>query len=191
MGWLEPIKIVDKYNRIIEIRTAVGTDAERILAYNRKIISSESYLLTVPEEFDMTADMEREWIEHTLNQDSSLILVAEDQEKIVGFLDFHSGHKRRIAHTGTFSMSVSRDYQGGGIGKALLEALIDWAVQHQRIEKISLEVFSSNNQAIELYRKMGFTQESRLQKQIKLQDGNYVDVIGMSMLLKPAWERGN
>ncbi|RCX21427.1 RimJ/RimL family protein N-acetyltransferase [Fontibacillus phaseoli] len=186
MGWFEPIRIVDKYNQIIEIRTAVGHDADRILAYNREIISSESFLLTVPEEFDRTVEMEREWIEETLNKESSLILLAEEQGKVVGLLDFHSGHKRRIAHTGYFGMSVRSDYQGGGIGKALLQALIDWAVKHHKLEKISLEVFANNSKAIQLYRKLGFVQESLLRKQIKLQDGSYVDVIGMSLLLSPA-----
>ncbi|WP_435921367.1 N-acetyltransferase family protein [Paenibacillus sp. DYY-L-2] len=183
MGWLEPIKIVDKYNRIIEIRTAVAADAEKILAYNKMVIASESYLLTVPEEFDLTVESERRWIEETMRKENSLILIAEDHEKVVGFLDFHSGHKQRIAHTGTFGMSVRGDYQGGGIGKALLQALIGWAVKHHQIEKISLEVFANNTKAIELYRKMGFIQESLLRKQIKLQDGKYVDVIGMGMLL--------
>ncbi len=183
MGWFEPIKIVDKYNQIIEIRTAAGGDAERILTYNRAILSAESFLLTIPEEFDMTVEMEREWIEETLNKESSLILIAEEHGKVVGFLDFHSGDKQRIAHTGYFGMSVRSDYQGGGIGKALLQALIDWAEKHHHIEKISLEVFANNSKAIELYRKMGFVQESLMRKQIKLQDGKYVDVIGMGLLL--------
>ncbi|MDN4070343.1 GNAT family N-acetyltransferase [Paenibacillus vini] len=187
MGWFEPIKIVDKYNQIIEIRTAVGADAEVILAYNRAILSSESsYLLTVPEEYDMTVEMEREWIEETLNKENSLILIAEEHGKVVGFLDFHSGNKLRISHTGYFGMSVRSDYQGGGIGKALLQALIDWAEKHRQIEKITLEVFANNSKAIELYRKMGFVQESQMRKQIKLQDGKYVDVIGMGLLLNPS-----
>ncbi|MNI85410.1 Spermine/spermidine acetyltransferase [compost metagenome] len=83
-------------------------------------------------------------------------------------------------------MSVRSDYQGGGIGKALLQALIDWAEKHRQIEKITLGVFANNSKAIELYRKMGFVQESLMRKQIKLQDGKYVDVIGMGLLLNPS-----
>ncbi|MEF2965329.1 GNAT family N-acetyltransferase [Paenibacillus sp. M1] len=183
MGWFEPINIVDKYNRIIGIRTAVPEDAAKILAHTRAVISTESYLLTVPEEFDMTAEQEREWIESMLNHENSLILVAEEGERLVGTLDFHSGQKQRTAHTGSFGMSVRGDYQAGGIGRALLQALIDWAKKRSGIEKINLEVFANNTKAIELYRKTGFTQESLMRKQIKLQDGNYEDVIGMSLFL--------
>ncbi|WP_334076617.1 GNAT family N-acetyltransferase [Paenibacillus sanfengchensis] len=183
MGWIAPIKIVDKYNRYIDLRTAEGKDAENILEYNRTVISSEAHLLTVPEEFTLTVEQERSWIEQMRGNDNNLVIIAEDQGRIVGFLDFKSGRKRRIAHTGSFGMSVHGDYQGGGIGKALLQALIEWAGKHPRLEKISLEVFATNVKAIELYTKMGFIRESLLRRQIKLQDGHYVDVIGMGLLL--------
>lgn len=183
MGWIAPIKIVDKYNRYIDLRTAEGRDAEHILEFNRTVIASEAHLLTVPEEFTLTVEEEREWIEQMRGNDNNLVILAVDQGRIVGLLDFQSGQKRRIAHTGSFGMSVRGDYQGGGIGKALLQTLVEWAEKHPRLEKISLEVFATNVKAIELYMKMGFMRESLLRRQIKLQDGNYVDVIGMGLLL--------
>ena len=76
-----------------------GRDAEHILEFNRTVISSEAHLLAVPEEFTLTVEEERDWIEQMRGNDNNLVILAEDQGRIVGFLDFQSGRKRRIAHT--------------------------------------------------------------------------------------------
>ena len=76
-------------------------------------------------------------------------------------------------------MSVHPNYQGLGIGKQLIETLLDWARNNKQIEKVVLQVFATNGRAIDLYRTMGFVEEGRHIKAIKQPDGTYVDVIQM------------
>jgi ribosomal protein S18 acetylase RimI-like enzyme len=177
------INFTDKLDREIIIRPAKVNDAEKILRYNREIIAGEAFLLTIPDEFNITVEQERTWIESTQKQPNSLILIAEYQGEVVGFLDFHGGHKRRIAHTGSFSISVQGDYRGCGVGRSLIQTLVKWASDHTQIEKICLEVFASNYAAIELYRSMEFVQESLLKNHIKLESSEYVDIIGMARIV--------
>jgi len=71
-----------------------------------------------------------------------------------------------------------------GVGTALLKSLIGWAKENHVIEKVTLEVFVTNEAAIRLYRKMGFLEEGRRVRHVKIADGKYVDVIVMYVFVK-------
>lgn len=61
------------------------------------------------------------------------------------------------------------------IGKLLMKGILDWAELNPLIEKVSLGVFSTNERAIALYEKMGFTEEGRKVKEFKMENGSYID----------------
>lgn len=60
-----------------------------------------------------------------------------------------------------------------------MEDLIDWANNHGVIEKIILQVFTTNLKAISLYNSLGFKEEGRFVKAVKQKNGGYVDVVQM------------
>jgi ribosomal-protein-alanine N-acetyltransferase len=55
---------------------------------------------------------------------------------------------------------IHPDYQGQGLGQALLYALLKSAWQRQ-LERATLEVRASNHPALSLYRKFGFKEAGR------------------------------
>ena len=55
------------------------------------------------------------------------------------------------------TLVVKEDYRGHGIGKMMLNFMIDIAKQY-RVETVLLEVRPSNQIAIELYQKLGFNE---------------------------------
>ncbi|WP_349294141.1 GNAT family N-acetyltransferase [Lysinibacillus sp. Bpr_S20] len=111
------------------------------------------------------------------------IFIAQYQRKIVGWLVFQSPQRKRLAHTGTFGMMVLNKYRG--LSKLLIENLLKWAKYNPYIEKISLGVFSTNERAIALYKKMGFVEEGRKINEIKLHDNEYIDdVLMYKMVVK-------
>lgn len=67
-----------------------------------------------------------------------------------------------------------------------MERLIAWARQSDEIEKIELNVRVSNARAIALYKKMGFHEEGRLEKRIKV-GGRYIDDILMALFVDFLW----
>ncbi|GAB6988280.1 GNAT family N-acetyltransferase [Paenibacillus pini] len=186
MGHFKTMKFFDKHNQEFEIRSASPNDAQQILKYSQELFLSDSepYLLTTTEEFNVTLEQECSWIESMEKKPGSIILMAEVQGEVVGLLDFNNGHKRRMVHTGEFGMSVRYDHRGRGIGKVLLRSLIDWATENPLIEKVNLDVFATNDRAISLYQSMGFIQESFRKNHIKLGDGEYIDLIGMGLILE-------
>ncbi len=80
-------------------------------------------------------------------------------------------------------MSIQEAYTNQGIGGSLIETLLEWDEKDNRVEKVSLEVFSNNRRAIHVYNKYGFTEEGIRKKQVKLGPGEYLDVIVMSRFI--------
>lgn len=163
----------------IKIRAATEEDAENILAIQSEVLAEEYFLITTLEEFQQTIGEQKKWIQAKLANERELMLIAQYQEQTVGWLVFQSPNRKKLAHTGSFGMMILKEYRGLGIGKRLLEQLLKWAELNPYIEKVSLGVFSTNESAIALYKKMGFVEEGRKINEIKLNDKQYIDDVLM------------
>ena len=111
-------------------------------------------------------------------------LVAVVDGQVVGSLGLHTfpNHPRR-KHAGYIGMGVRDDWQGKGVGKALLAACIDLADNWLALTRLELEVYTDNEAAIRLYEKFGFEREGTL-RQHAFRDGQYVDSYSMARLKK-------
>lgn len=109
-------------------------------------------------------------------------LVACVEDEIVGQLGLHTfpNHPRR-RHVGKLGMGVRDDWQGKGVGTALMQAAIDLADKWLNLRRLELEVYTDNQAAIRLYQKFGFTIEGTL-ADFAFRDGQYVDVFAMARL---------
>jgi RimJ/RimL family protein N-acetyltransferase len=159
-------------------------NAEEIIEYSKNIFSSTDQVLTIPEEYTITVEDEIEWIKNINNNPNSLLLIAKLNNKIIVFLFFIHNSKKKTSHTGEFGVNVHPEYQGTGVGHKLVETLLKWARQNEQIEKVVLQVFATNENAIKLYKKLGFIEEGRHIKAIKQLDGEYVDIVQMYILSK-------
>lgn len=184
MAYLKPlIKKLNDGTEVLLCSPQTGDGAE-ILSVMSPIMAESKYLLTEIEEFTYTAEQEEEMIKSFGEHPNKIIITPKINNKIIGMMDFVGGPRRRIQHQGMFGMSVSSAYQGKGIGKFMLEALVDWAAQHPLIETLRLEVSSDNHPAISLYKKSGFVEEGRQLKRFKFKDGSYNDIILMALSVK-------
>jgi len=166
------------------VRTAALDDAAAVLAVAGSISEGDTFTISLPGEFDMTVEQEKVWLEKHLNDPGNLALVAEVSGSIIGVLNFQSGSRQRVAHQGTFGVSVLEEWRDRGIGRALIVTLLDWATGNPCIEKVCLEVFANNDRAITLYHRLGFREEGRRSKSIKLGPDEYVDDILMAKFVK-------
>lgn len=172
-------EFLTKDGRRFIIEQPTVEDAEEVIQYSREIFSSTDQVLTTPEEYTITVENEIEWIKNINGNPNSLLLIAKLNNEIIGFLFFIHNSKKKTSHTGEFGVNVHPNYRGLGIGKELIKILLKWARQNVQIEKVILQVFATNKNAIELYRKLGFIEEGRHIKAIKQLDGTYVDIIQM------------
>lgn len=88
--------------------------------------------------------------------------VAEVDGEVVGNLGFVRAINPRRQHTGEIGMGVRDDYQGQGVGSALMAAMIELADNWLNIRRIELTVYTDNAAALALYQKFGFIIEGEL-----------------------------
>lgn len=196
MAVLAPITQTLKCGEHIVIRSAARTDAPRIATLIRECAGDE-HLVTEPDEAE-AADAEKiaaELAAAELDpQRLRLIALAagpapiglrSDHQAVAGALDFVAPHRRRIAHRGRVGISVAPWARRRGIGSALVTTLLDWARDHPRVEKVRLAVVSTNTGAIEMYQSLGFVEEGRRRREIRLGPDRYADDVVMAVFVKP------
>jgi putative acetyltransferase len=117
-------------------------------------------------------------------------LVAVVEAEVVGQIDIHtSPHHPRRRHAGEIGMAVRDEFQGRGIGTALLQAAVDVADNWLNLLRLELEVYADNEPAVRLYKKCGFVIEGTLVR-YGYRAGQYVDVYTMARF-KPHSPIGN
>jgi len=178
------MRIVTKDGKNVVIRRPVEADAANIITYAKELFASTDQLLTTLIEYSITEEDEKAWIKKSHQNTNTLILIAEHEAQVIGLLDFSPKAKLKNRHTGEFGVSVDANFQRCGIGKALIEVMLQWAQNNDQIEKVFLNVFHTNLVAIKLYSDMGFIEEGRLVRAAKQPSGEYVDIIQMYKLVK-------
>ncbi len=166
------------------IRDAEIKDAKELIDVNMNIAEEKIYMMREPDEALYTVEGEKNKIERYSNSEGCLYLAAEVNNKVTGYIDFQNGGLRRTKHAGSFSIYILKQWRQSGIGSMLLSSMINWAEENPLIEKITLAVFSTNENAQILYRKFGFTEEGRCPRDMKLSDGTYLDSVLMYKFVK-------
>ena len=114
-------------------------------------------------------------------RDGSFPVVACVGGEVVGQLTLSVYTNPRTRHAGHFGIAVRDDWQGKGVGKALMEACLDLADNRLGLSRLDLRVYVDNTPAIALYKKFGFEIEGT-HKRFAFRDGAYVDAYVMARL---------
>jgi putative acetyltransferase len=102
-------------------------------------------------------------------------MVACVEGEVVGSLSLSTfPHRPRRRHVGRIAMAVRDDWQGKGVGTALMQAALDLADNWLNLTRLELTVFTDNAPAIRLYQKFGFATEGTLVR-FAFRDGQYAD----------------
>ncbi len=108
-------------------------------------------------------------------------LVAECDGRVVGELGLHAAASPRRRHCASIGMAVHDDFQGKGVGSALMAAMIEMADNWLDVRRIELQVYADNVPAVRLYKKFGFAIEGTL-RAYAFRSGAYVDAYAMARL---------
>lgn len=154
---IRPVRIEDA-SAINEMRRMDGVRENTLGIFSERITRSEDFIRGLTEN------------EH--------LLVAEVKEaevrKVVGMVGLHVGRNPRLRHSASVGIMVHADYQGKGIGTALLKKVIDLADNWLMLVRVELTAFVENEGAVKLYQSLGFQIEGT-KKYAAIRNGKYAD----------------
>lgn len=178
-----PITVTLKNNKEITIRSAVISDAEKLLKTIKEYINDSEYIPKKTSEITVTVAQERDWISSFIEKQNSLLLIAEYDHEIIGNLDVTGSSRIMMQHTGVIGMGMLAAWRNSGLGTELMKAAIAWAEKNPILELLWLQVYTENVLGLSLYRKMNFTENGIIQNYFK-HNGKYYDNLTMSLAVK-------
>lgn len=164
------------------IRTLRPDEAEQFLQLCQQLDEETAFMLLEPGERVLSGEEQHARIERDLAQENHTILVAEDDGRLVGYLEATGGEFNRNRHCVYLVVGVLQAFTGKGIGTQLFTALETWAREHH-VHRLELTVMTHNQAGLRLYKKQGFEIEGT-RKHALWVDGHYVDEYLMAKLLR-------
>jgi putative acetyltransferase len=120
-----------------------------------------------------TIDAWRKTVEQWVSDEQVHVFVVDLGGKVVGTTQLKVGRGRE-GHVGKIDIAVHDAYQGQGIEEMLSLAVIDLADNWLNLIRLEINVYTDNEQAINLYKRFDFEIEGR-KRCNAFRHGNYID----------------
>lgn len=172
-----------KNGKQVIIKTIGTQDAQRLIDLKRNYIVNTITIPLTIDEYPMDLNREVSIIKDYNESANSQLLVAEYEGQFVGNIDLTGSKRIRMKHTGMIGMGIQKDWRNQGLGKVLMESIINWAKNESDIEVIWLDVYASNLLGLNLYKNTGFKVSGMIKGFFK--HGNeYIDKVQMYQHIK-------
>ena len=153
---------------MIKIRKAKLKDINSIVTLEKKLIDHSDKIIknSYPENlkdfyFNKSRDeIAKKFIKNAIHSKNGLVIIAENNEKILGYLlitirnNFSFFNLKKYGKLQT--IYVKDEYRKMGISSKLMDEAIKWCIE-RGIKRISLDVLPNNFNAINIYKKWGFS----------------------------------
>lgn len=184
MASIEPRDFALRDGRTVHVRTAAADDAAAYADYAMDVAKTSEFTVTQPHEL-RSVEKVRERIGESLSKPDALIVVATSGNQVVGEVEFKAREPERMRHHGHFGLGVRSTHRGVGLGRLLMEVLLEWTRSHATIQKVCLGCVADNAPALSLYRSLGFREESRRMAEFCDEQGRCSDDVQMMLWVKP------
>lgn len=159
------------------IRPARLDDAEAIRQiYNPQVLESTVTFDLEPR----TLQEQRDWL--TDRSGAHAVIVAELDGAVVGFASL-SPYRQRAAYSTSVenSVYVHADHHGIGVGRALMQGILDVAMQHG-FHAVFAKIVDGHEASIALHASLGF-ETVGTEREVGRKFGRWLDVVLMQKLL--------
>lgn len=174
-------KLKSRKKREVIIRVVKRGDAQQLLNLINSIIEENDFIIINKK---LTMKEEKEWLDDKIKNilgNKEILICALADSKIIGNCSI-SKKEGRLSHIGKLGISVMKEYREEGIGSSLIQEALKRA-KKLGIKIVILDVFSTNNRALNFYKKFGFKVYGKLPKAIQ-RKGRYFSDVKMYKELK-------
>ena len=144
---------------------------------NLRLESLQLYPMSFGSNYEEQVTREKLFFEKVIEDSlpDKFIFGAFDDKQLIGICGFFRDREKSNRHIGTIvQMYVKKEYQGKGIGQALLRKTIAKGFDVAAIEQIDLSVLTHQRQVNQVYEKVGFKEYGFREKALK-RNGVYQD----------------
>ena len=165
------------------LRNVEPEDAEKMLTFLKEVSAETEFLLRYPEEYKLTIEQEKAFLDDIENSDKQIMITAFIDEKIAGNASISPiGYCQKMKHRANFAIAIREKYWHKGLGTLLMEEALK-AAKEAGYEQVELGVYNDNSRAKAMYERFGFEEWGIMKKAFKLKDGTYRDEIMMGKRL--------
>lgn len=167
----------------VVIREVTNSDSGNY--YKLRVLSEREYpeFVGFNPERELTAGPQG--VEALLSQyasEGTVIFGAFENSELIGVLALSRRLSAKYRHKAfLWGMYIIPKYRGSGVAQSLMQASIDWAVNHPEVIALSLQVTLSNIRAQKLYKRLGFTifgtEKNSLFAADKYHDAYYMELV--------------
>ncbi len=182
MGYYPPKTTILKNGKILTIRLPEKKDAQILVDYINQVAAESENLSFGKGDPPFTKEQEEKYIESIHKNPHNIMAVGIIDGELIAVSDISTSSLPRLCHGGALGLSVMKKYWNVGVGKAIMQYLIEWAKDDGNLTKINLHVKESNNSGITLYKKLGFIEEGRISRGMRINE-KYFDLICMGLKL--------
>ena len=163
---------------MVTIRNARENDVQPMLDIYNEIIANTTAVF----QYDLhTLQMRKEWFKQK-QQENLPVFVAEENNVIVGFSTFGQFRNwQAYKYSVENSVYVQADCRGKGIGKLLLQPLIDAAKQMQ-LHTVIAGIVADNEASIALHKQFGFIEVAHF-KEVGYKFDKWLDLKFLQLML--------
>ncbi|WP_037586544.1 GNAT family N-acetyltransferase [Stenoxybacter acetivorans] len=165
---------------LIHIRPADNADMAAVAAiFNHAV----RHTLAIWQEQETDEANRIQWLAQRQANGFPVLVAVNEQNTVLGYGSYgdfraYSGYRHTVEH----SIYVHQTAQRKGIGRLLLQALIDDAVQQKKHVMVAA-IEAGNAASVSLHQKMGFVQ-SGLMPQVGCKFGKWLDLVLMQKILQ-------
>ncbi|SET28503.1 Protein N-acetyltransferase, RimJ/RimL family [Paenibacillus sp. NFR01] len=166
---------------MITLRRLIPADAAELLTLQHRLDDETSFMLLEPGERQSGLQQVQDMIQGFERADNSILIGAEADGKLAGYLSLRGGSVKRNRHSAYLVIGILQEFQGIGVGAALFQEMENWA-KGAGLIRLELTVMTHNTKALALYAKCGFEIEGTKRKSLRIGEA-WVDEYYMSKIL--------
>ncbi|MFG3500210.1 GNAT family N-acetyltransferase [Pseudomonas sp. NPDC047963] len=163
----------------MQIRDALDTDLAGILEIYNDAVQNSTAIWN-----DKVVDLDnrRAWLAERHEQGYPVLVALDDQRQVAGYASFgpwrpYDGFR----HTVENSVYVRPGQRGGGVGRSLMQALIERAREMNKHVMIAA-IESENRASIHMHQQLGFIHAAQM-RQVGCKFGRWLDLTMMQLTL--------
>lgn len=165
------------------LRNPRESEAVQFTAHLRRVAGETHFLARYEEEVVTPSERQAQIIREALECDDRMLLAVWINDRPIGSIGVNrvSPHIK-MQHRAQLGISIERAYWNMGLGTILIKEALE-AAREMGCEQVELGVYSDNERARALYRKLGFEEWGVVRNAYRLKGGAYCDEIMMGRSL--------